>query len=223
MPSPAPGDDRDPILQAGHSSRRHPSSRPRTRATTASARERCPSRRDARASSRAASVSGLTPTSAPYQSRWTAADEQPRSVAALVGVVVEDRLVDPALAVLDLALAVHRAGRVVGVDEVDDVRTDEEERAPDVAQRSVELGPQRRATVFAADLHVVDEQRDEIVEVRASRARARTARRAGGSPRTRGAVRLHQRRPRRPPEPANVVGSADATRWRAGLRRENCA
>src|SRR5437868_1826030 len=46
-----------------------------------------------------------------------AADEVPAPVAALVGVAVEDRLVDPALAVLDLALAVHVADGVIVVDE----------------------------------------------------------------------------------------------------------
>src|SRR5262245_38328587 len=74
-----------------------------------------------------------------------AAHEQPRSAAPLVRVAVVDRLLDPALAVLDLAAAVHAARRVLGVGEVDQVIAHEQDRdaergqriAPELAQRGV--------------------------------------------------------------------------------------
>src|SRR5262249_22960898 len=71
-------------------------------------------------------------------------------------------------AVLDLRAAVDnpaRAIRVVGV-EVDEVRTDVQDRDADVSQRLREELLQRGAAArVAADAHVVDEERDEGVEI----------------------------------------------------------
>ena len=94
-------------------------------------------------------------------------------VAAFVAVVVLDRVNDEARAlaasVLDFAAGVDDARRVVGVDEVDHVGADVEERDADLAERPVEVGAQRRvARAIAADADIGDEERDEPSRSRAS-------------------------------------------------------
>ena len=95
-----------------------------------------------------------------------AANEVPAAVAALVGVVVADGLMDPPVAIGDLGLAVHVAGGMVVVDEVDLVGADIQDRWPDGSQRFLEVGPQSVAPVaVAAHASVVDEQLNEGIQV----------------------------------------------------------
>ena len=92
--------------------------------------------------------------------------EPPAAVAAGVGVVVHDRLVDPATAVVDLPRAVHRAGRVVGVEQVDRVGTDLQDRHADRGEGPFEVLAQRVPPgPVATDADVGHEQLDERVQV----------------------------------------------------------
>ena len=73
---------------------------------------------------------------------------------------------DPAVAVLDLAIAVDEPGRVILVVDLDDVGTDVEDRDADLSQRIVEELPQcRTALLVSSHPHVVHEQADQHVEV----------------------------------------------------------
>src|SRR5947208_9590668 len=92
--------------------------------------------------------------------------EEPSSVASLVHIAIQDRLVDPAVAVLDLAIAVDEPGRVILVVDLDDVGTDVEDRDADLSQRIVEELPQcRTALLVSSHPHVVHGQADQHVEV----------------------------------------------------------
>src|SRR5262249_25292945 len=72
-----------------------------------------------------------------------AAHEQPGAVAALVGIAVVDRLLDPALAVLDLRAAVDTARGVTRVREVDQVIAYEQDRHAGRRERIPPEVPQR--------------------------------------------------------------------------------
>ncbi len=73
---------------------------------------------------------------------------------------------DPASTVLDLTVAVDRTGRVVGVEKVDRVGTDVQDRHTDGSQRLIERCTQGiRSDGVASDLHIVDEQGDQGIKV----------------------------------------------------------
>jgi nicotinamidase-related amidase len=95
------------------------------------------------------------------------ADEVPSAVSAFVPVAILDRLVDPAIAVLDLALAVdHAPGLVVVVVEVDHVVADEEDRDADPPELAVEAGSKSLSTrSVPTDADVVYEEADQRVEI----------------------------------------------------------
>ena len=100
------------------------------------------------------------------EQQMTSADETPPAVAPLVGVVVLDRLHHPLPAHLDLSPARDDPGCVVVVLHIDDVVADEEDRDTEIPQLLRETCPQCLAAhAVAADLHVVDEEADERVQI----------------------------------------------------------
>ena len=106
------------------------------------------------------------PDLTPVPEQVRAAHEEPVTVAPRVRVAVLDRLHDPLAIDLDLPAAVDDAGGAVLALEVDEVRPDVEDRDADLAERPVEELLERGPTkLLATDLHVVDEQLDERVEV----------------------------------------------------------
>ena len=50
-------------------------------------------------------------------------NEEPLAVAPLIGVAIQNELVDPTIAILDLPMAIHLASGMSGIDNVDRVRT----------------------------------------------------------------------------------------------------
>lgn len=95
-----------------------------------------------------------------------AADEVPSPLAPLVGVVVEDRLMDPPPRALDLALAVHLADGVRIIDEIDHVRANIEDGHAHAAKAGFERRTKRFSSAIAPPyLDIVNEKLDERVEI----------------------------------------------------------
>ncbi len=72
-----------------------------------------------------------------------ATDEEPSSLASLVGVVILDRVNDPAIAIdsaiLDLATTIDDSRRVVLAGEIDEVAANLQERHTDSSEGCVEI------------------------------------------------------------------------------------
>ena len=96
-----------------------------------------------------------------------AANEAPTiGLDALVGVLVQHRLVDPTPVDFDLGLRIDPAGGVIGVDQIDHVRADVEDAPPDATELGIETRPERITTrEITTDPDVGDEQADERVQV----------------------------------------------------------
>ena len=63
-----------------------------------------------------------------------AANEEPLAVASLVGIAVKDELVNPALAILDLSMAIDLTSCVIGIDEINCVSPNIQHRDPDCTE-----------------------------------------------------------------------------------------
>ena len=111
---------------------------------------------------------GIGPDLGSVEELVDAAHEEPDAVDASVGVVIADGLVNPPVAVLDLGLAVHVAGGVVGPLQVDLVGAHVEDGYPDGPKLPIEGLPEG---VTAADVasypDVGNEQGNQHVEVSA--------------------------------------------------------
>ena len=61
-------------------------------------------------------------------------DKEPLPVATFVGVAVQDELMDPAIAVLDLSVAIDLPGCMICIDKIDRMGTDVQHRNSDRAE-----------------------------------------------------------------------------------------
>lgn len=93
-------------------------------------------------------------------------NEEPAAVAPLIGVAIQNELVYPALAVLDLRMAIHLASCMSGIDNVDRVRAHIQHRNSDSTKRVLERCPQCLASEgVAANTNVVDKESNQSVEI----------------------------------------------------------
>lgn len=94
------------------------------------------------------------------------ANEEPLTVASLVGVAVEDELVNPALAILDLSMAIDLTSCVIGIDQINRVSPNIEHRDPDYTEGFCKGRTQRVAAEgVLSNPNVFDKKRNECIEI----------------------------------------------------------
>jgi len=97
---------------------------------------------------------------------FVATREIPTSIAPLVGIEVANDHHDPLASILVLGAAIHFAGRVIGIDEVDDVAADLMMRAIEGAHLRIDPALERFATLAVTTaIDIFDEEIDPGVQI----------------------------------------------------------